>query len=179
MSKRNRSRSARALVGAFAALPLAACSTIGYYGHLAHGELSLLAARRPVARVLEDPSVDAGLKTRLALAEQARAFASDRLGLPRNASYTTYADLKRPYAMWNVFAAPEFSLEPARQCFPIAGCVAYRGFYDRGRAETAAAKLRAQGLETWIGGVPAYSTLGWFSDPLLNTMLRWDDDELA
>jgi predicted aminopeptidase len=167
------------LLGALAALPLCACSTIGYYSHLARGEYAMLAARRPIARILADPATDVQLKARLQLAAQARAFATDRLSLPRNHSYTQYADLHRPYAMWNVFAAPEFSLDAARQCFPIAGCVAYRGFYARERAEDEAARQRARGLETWIGGVPAYSTLGWFADPILNTMLRWSDDDLA
>jgi predicted aminopeptidase len=167
------------LLGALVALPLYACSTVGYYSHLARGEYTMLAARRPIARVIADPATDTQLKARLQLAVQARAFASDHLSLPRNRSYTQYADLHRPYAMWNVFAAPEFSLDAARQCFPIAGCVAYRGFYVRERADAEAARQRALGLETWIGGVPAYSTLGWFADPILNTMLRWSDDDLA
>jgi predicted aminopeptidase len=167
------------LFGALAALPLYACSTVGYYSHLARGEYAMLAARRPIARVIADPATDAPLKLRLELAAQARAFASDHLNLPRNRSYTQYADLHRPYAMWNVFAAPEFSLEAARQCFPIAGCVAYRGYYVFERADAEAARQRARGRETWIGGVPAYSTLGWFADPILNTMLRWSDDDLA
>jgi predicted aminopeptidase len=162
-----------------AALTLCACSTIGYYGHLASGEYSLLAARKPIARVIADPATDAQLKARLELAVQARAFASDQLKLPRNGSYTKYADLGRPSAMWNVFAALEFSLEPELQCFPIAGCVAYRGYYDHARAEAEATRLRGSGLDIWIGGVPAYSTLGWFDDPILNTMLPWGDDELA
>jgi predicted aminopeptidase len=167
------------LFGALAALPLYACSTVSYYGHLARGEYAMLAARRPIARVIADAATDIQLKARLQLAAQARAFASDHLALPRNRSYTQYADLHRPYAMWNVFAAPEFSLDAARQCFPIAGCVAYRGFYVRERADAEAARQRLRGLETWIGGVPAYSTLGWFADPILNTMLRWSDDDLA
>jgi predicted aminopeptidase len=169
----------KALLEALMALPLCACSTVGYYAHLAHGEYAILAARKSIARVIADPATDAQLKMRLELAEQARAFASDHLELPRNASYTQYADLHRPYVMWNVFAAPEFSLEPVQQCFPIAGCVAYRGYYDRTRAENEATRLRTRGLETWVGGVPAYSTLGWFADPILNTMLRWGDDDLA
>ena len=179
MDLRLRSPNLFRLFGALAALPLYACSTVGYYSHLARGEYAMLAARRPIARVIADPASDAQLKARLQLAAQARAFASDRLSLPRNHSYTQYADLHRPYAMWNVFAAPEFSLDAARQCFPIAGCVAYRGFYVRARADDEAARQRARGLETWIGGVPAYSTLGWFADPILNTMLRWSDDDLA
>ena len=172
-------RSLRNWCGALTALPLCACSTVGYYAHLAHGEAALLAARKPVARVLADPAADGRLKARLQLAQQARAFASERLALPRNRSYTNYADLHRAYAMWNVFAAPEFSLQPFEHCFPIAGCVAYRGYYTRERADAYAARLRARGMDTWVGGVTAYSTLGFFADPILNTMLRWDDDELA
>ena len=162
-----------------AALSLSACSTVSYYGHLAHGEYALLAARRPIDRVLADPAVDATLKQRLQLAEQAREFASRRLGLPRNASYTQYADLHRPYATWNVFAAGEFSVAAVERCYPLVGCLAYRGYFDRQLADDEAARLRTQGYETWVGGSVAYSTLGWFADPILNTMLRWDDDELA
>jgi len=162
-----------------AALPLGACSTLGYYGHLVHGEASLLAARKPVARVLNDPATDAQLKARLQAAQSARQFASDTLKLPRNRSYTSYADLHRPYATWNVFAAPEFSVEPVHHCFLIVGCLSYRGYFEKDKAEKAAAKLRAQGYETWVGGSSAYSTLGWFADPILNTMLRNDDDALA
>ena len=175
---RNRIRSLQWLCAA-ALLPLSSCSTVGYYAHLARGEAAMLAARRPISSVIADPAIDASTKARLQLAEQARAFASDTLKLPRNRSYTSYADLHRPYAVWNVFAAPEFSLQPFEHCFPIAGCVAYRGYYERARADEYAAQLRARGLETWVGGVSAYSTLGFFADPILNTMLRWDDDELA
>lgn len=163
-----------------AVLQLCACSTVGYYAHVVHGESALLAARRPVAEVLADPATVPALKERLRLAEQARAFASDHLELPRNRSYTSYADLHRPFASWIVFAAPEFSLQPYPQCFPVAGCVAYRGFFDERRAQDYARQLRARGLETWIDGAPAFSTLGWFADPILDSMLRWsDDDRLA
>jgi predicted aminopeptidase len=161
------------------ALAASACSTAGYYAHLARGEYALLAARRPLERVIADPATPPPLKARLELARAARAFASDRLGLPRNRSYETYADLGRPYATWNVFAAKEFSVDAATRCYPLVGCLAYRGFFDEARANAEAARLRAQGLDTWIGGSAAYSTLGWFADPILNTMLRWDDDELA
>jgi predicted aminopeptidase len=164
---------------AAAALPLGACSTLGYYGHLAQGEVSLLAARKPVAKILSDPAADAQLKARLQSAQAARQFATEALQLPRNRSYTSYADLQRPYATWNVFAAPEFSVEPVHHCFLIVGCLAYRGYFEKDKAENAAAKLRAQGYETWIGGSSAHSTLGWFADPILNTMLRNDDDTLA
>jgi predicted aminopeptidase len=169
----------RLLLGMLAAVSATGCSTVGYYGHLAHGEYAMLAARRPIERVVADPAVDESLKARLRVAEQARAFASGRLGLPRNASYTQYADLHRPYATWNVFAAAEFSVDALEHCYLIVGCLAYRGYFDRALAEAEVARLQAQGLETWIGGSAAYSTLGWFADPILNTMLRWDDDELA
>jgi predicted aminopeptidase len=158
---------------------LSACSDLGYYAHLVRGQYALLDARRPIAAVLADPATDAQLRAHLELARAARAFASDRLDLPRNGSYTDYADLRRPYAVWNVFATPEFSLEPVRHCFPVAGCVAYRGYYEQTRAEEEAGRLRAEGDDTYVGGVPAYSTLGWFDDPILNTMLRYGDDALA
>jgi predicted aminopeptidase len=157
---------------------LGGCSTLDYYAQLASGQVQLLSKREPIAQLLADPQTDAKLKARLAQAQQARAFASDRLDLPRNRSYTLYADLGRPYVMWNVFAAPEFSLKPVLNCLPIAGCVAYRGYYHRADAERRAAALRAAGDDTDVEGVPAYSTLGWFDDPILNTMLRWDDDTL-
>jgi predicted aminopeptidase len=169
------------LRGAIAVLCVAAscsCSTIGYYAQLAHGQVSLLSQREPVATLLADSRTDPVLKTRLALTQAARAFASDQLELPRNRSYTLYADLGRPSVMWNVFATPEFSLQPIPHCFPIAGCVAYRGYYVKDAADGEAHRLRVAGDDVYVGGVAAYSTLGWFDDPILSTMLRWDDDEL-
>jgi predicted aminopeptidase len=159
-------------------LSLGGCSSIEYFSHLARGEYGVLSARKPIDQVLADPAVDPNLKARLQLAEQARAFASDHLDLPRNGSYTVYADVGRPNVVWNVFATPEFSLRPVTHCFFIAGCVGYRGYFDRAHAEAEAKELQAQGDDTYIGGVPAYSTLGWFDDPILNTMMRWDDDAL-
>ncbi|MGG2398933.1 aminopeptidase [Pseudomonas sp. SH1-B] len=161
------------------ALLLGGCSTLDYYAHLGQGQWQLLQARQPVERMLEDLQTDAGLARRLQLSQQARDFASSNLHLPDNRSYRLYADLQRPFVVWNVFATPEFSLDPQLHCFPIAGCVAYRGYYQQGRARGAAALLRQQGLDTYIGGVEAYSTLGWFDDPLLNTMLRWSDERLV
>lgn len=169
----------RRLVVPLLGLMLAGCSTLDYYAHLGQGQWQLLQARQPVARLLADPRTDADLARRLGLAQQARDFASASLGLPDNRSYRLYADLGRPFVVWNVFATPEFSLEPELHCFPIAGCVAYRGYYSQDRARGAAALLRERGLDTHIGGVEAYSTLGWFDDPLLNTMLRWDDERLV
>lgn len=164
---------------ALALLGLGGCSSLDYYGQLARGHLQLLHAREPIAPLLADPARDPQLRRRLALALEARAFASAELGLPDNRSYRLYADLQRPFVVWNLFATPAFSLEPSQQCFPIAGCVAYRGFYQQGRARGAAALLAQQGQDVYIGGVEAYSTLGWFADPVLNTMLRWDDERLV
>jgi predicted aminopeptidase len=158
------------------ALLLGGCSTLDYYAHLGQGQWQLLQARQPIERLLHDTATDPDLARRLTLSQQARSFASASLQLPENRSYRLYADLKRPFVVWNVFATPEFSLDPELHCFPIAGCVAYRGYYQQGRARGAAALLRQQGLDTYIGGVEAYSTLGWFDDPLLNTMLRWSDE---
>jgi len=159
-------------------LAIGACSSLGYYGHVARGQAGLLLHRRSVAAVVADPHVDEKLRARLERTQAARAFASDHLDLPRNRSYTSYVDLHRPYVTWNVFAAPEFAVEPVTHCFPFAGCVAYQGYFDRARAEREAARLSAQGNDTQIEGAVAYSTLGWFADPILSSMMRWSDDEL-
>lgn len=159
------------------AIGLSGCST--YYGQLAVGQISLLSQREPVAAIIENPATDPQLRQRLAAALQARAFASSALGLPDNDSYRVYADIQRPYVVWNVFATEEFSVKPLTHCFPIAGCVAYRGYYQDARARGAAALLKAKGYDTLVAGVQAYSTLGWFDDPLLSSMLHWDDDRLA
>src|SRR5579859_1118916 len=157
---------------------LGACANLRYYAHVTHGESALLLKRRSVDKVVSDPATDPKLAQRLQLSQQARRFASDQLDLPRNRSYTYYVQLHRPYVVWNVYATPPFSVEAVPQCFPIAGCVAYRGWFDEQKAKAGAERLRAQGYDVYIGGVSAYSTLGWFSDPILSSMLRWDDDEL-
>ncbi|WP_082582987.1 aminopeptidase [Frateuria sp. Soil773] len=160
-------------------LVLCGCGSLRYYAHVAHGQGELVLHRRSIARMLRDPSTDPKLAARLALSQEARRFASRRLDLPDNRSYTRYVDLHRPYVAWNVFATPRYSVDALPQCFPIAGCVAYRGYFDQARAQSAAGRLIAAGDDVWIGPVPAYSTLGWFADPILSSMLRWDDDELA
>jgi predicted aminopeptidase len=160
-------------------LLLGGCGSLRYYAHVAHGQASLLMHRRPIVKVLQDPATDPTLARRLRLAAQARRFASAALALPDNRSYTSYVDLHRPYVAWNVFATPPYSVEALPQCFPIAGCVAYRGYFDQSRARVRAAELKAQGEDVWIGPVPAYSTLGWFADPIVSSMLRWDDDDVA
>lgn len=158
---------------------LGGCTTLGYYGQAARGQLELLAARRPVAEVLADPAVPAEIRRKLALALAAREFASRTLRLPDNASYRSYADLQREYVVWNVFAAPPLSLEPVESCFPIAGCLAYRGYFSAAAAGAHAAGLREQGYDVFQGGVAAYSSLGWFDDPVLNTMLAWEDARIV
>ncbi|RDS80318.1 aminopeptidase [Dyella psychrodurans] len=158
---------------------LGACADLRYYAHVTHGESALLLRRRSVDKVIADPATDAKLAARLALSQQARQFASKQLYLPNNRSYTYYVELHRPYVVWNVYATPRFSVDAVLQCFPIAGCVAYRGWFDQKKAVDSAVHLRAQGNDVYVGGVPAYSTLGWFADPILSSMMRWDDDELA
>ncbi len=161
-----------------AAALLVGCRTIGYYAHVVHGHADLMARRQPIAGLLDDPATDPALRAKLELVLDAREFASEHLALPRNRSYTYYSELDRPFVLWNVFAAEEFSVEPIQHCFPIAGCVGYRGYFDRQRAEQEAARLQAQGLETFVGGVPAYSTLGWFGDPVLSSMPLGRRDQL-
>ncbi|RON59944.1 aminopeptidase [Pseudomonas fluorescens] len=160
-------------------LLLNGCSSLSYYSQLASGQLQLLRAREPVAEVIADPSRDAKLRTHLAQSQKARAFASEQLHLPDNQSYRLYADIGRPFVVWNVFATQEFSLTPQNHCFPIAGCVAYRGYYSQSAARGEAAIQRLQGMDVSIGGVEAYSTLGWFNDPILNSMMGWGDERLA
>ena len=172
-------RIARFVFVALACLASSACGSLRYYAHVGAGEASLLVHRRSIERIVVDESADPRLRKRLAGALEARRFASDHLGLPRNRSYTTYVDLGRPYVTWNVFATPEFSVDPVTHCFPFAGCVAYLGFFDRDHAEREVARLADEGDDTAIEGAAAYSTLGWFADPILSSMLRWDDDTLA
>ncbi|MBD9457945.1 aminopeptidase [Pseudomonas sp. PDM05] len=160
-------------------LLLSGCSSVSYYGQLASGQWQLLRAREPVSAVIADPSRPQLLREHLAQAQKARTFASEQLHLPDNQSYRLYADIGRPYVVWNVFATTEFSLSPETHCFPIAGCVAYRGYYNQGAARGEAALLRQRGMDVSIGGVEAYSTLGWFNDPILNSMMNWGDERLA
>lgn len=161
------------------AIGLGGCTSIGYYGQMVQGQGALIRDREPIAAVVADPSRPAALRQRLAAAAAARRFASAELALPDNASYRSFVELQRPFVLWNVFATAEFSTRPTTHCFPIAGCVAYQGYYREAAAKAAADDLHRQGQDTYVGGVPAYSTLGWFSDPLLSSMLRWDDDQVA
>lgn len=176
-------RAATAAIVAAAVAALGGCASYsdgpGYYWQTVVGHLDVVRRARPVDAVLADPSTDPALRARLERAREIRAFASRELGLPANGSYASYTDVGRPFVLWNVFATPELSLRLERWCFPVAGCVAYRGYYDRDAAERFAQGLRARGLEAHVGGVPAYSTLGWFDDPLLSTFIQYPEAELA
>ncbi|WP_150630720.1 aminopeptidase [Pseudomonas fluorescens] len=160
-------------------LLLNGCASVSYYSQLASGQLQLLRAREPVSEVIADPARDQKLRAHLTQSQKARAFASQQLHLPDNQSYRLYADIGRPFVVWNVFATPEFSLTPQNHCFPVAGCVAYRGYYKQSSARGEAALLRLQGMDVSIGGVEAYSTLGWFNDPIISSMMGWGDERLA
>jgi predicted aminopeptidase len=167
----------RAALGA-ACLLLAGCGTT-YLLQAASGEWHVLHARVPIDTLLADPHTSPELRAQLTQVRAARAFASQQLGLPDNASYRSYADIGRPYVVWNVIATPEFSVHPLRWCFPVAGCVAYRGYFHERRAREFGADLALRGDDVAVEGVPAYSTLGRFADPVLSSMLPYGDDELA
>ncbi len=171
-----------ASIGAVSAA-LSGCSAVDYYGQAVGGHVALMRAARPIDDWLKDESAPAALKARLQLAREMRAFASRELGLPDNASYTAYADLKRPAVVWNVFATPELSLELKTWCYALFRCAGYRGYFDQAAAQRTAEELRAQGYDVNVGAVPAYSTLGWTNwlggDPLLNTFINWPEAELA
>ena len=162
-----------------AALLLSGCETLSYYLQAANGHAELMRLARPVQEVIDDPATSPALRSQLAAAAAIREFASRELKLPDNGSYRRYAALGRPFAVWNVVAAPEFSLEPVVSCFPFAGCVTYRGFFSREDAERYAAEQRAEGRDAYVAGVPAYSTLGWTDDPLLSTFIGYPAPELA
>jgi len=158
---------------------LAGCSTVGYYYQSARGQLDLMCRARDIDRVLKDDEVAPELKDRLQRVVEIRRFASQRLQLPDNDSYREYADLEREYAIWNVFAAPELSVEPHRWCFPIVGCVVYRGYFEESAARRYARTLHEKDLETFVAGVPAYSTIGWFDDPVVSTVMHYPEADLA
>jgi predicted aminopeptidase len=167
-----------------AVLILAACALLPGCGTLyvlqaAAGQWHVLRARVPIDEVIANPSTPPELRSRLEEVRQARAFAVSELGLPSNRSYTTYADIGRPYVVWNVVATPEFSVQPEHWCFPVVGCVAYRGYFNEVRARDFAYRLQRHGADVVVEGVPAYSTLGKFADPVLSSMLRYGEDDLV
>lgn len=176
-------RPAAVLLASASALLLPGCGTLGYYWQSARGHLALLQAARPVPEWIASPDTSSALRARLQLAAQARAFAVNALALPDNASYHRYAQLGRRAAVWNVVAAGPYSLQLHTWCFPITGCIGYRGYFDEADARAEAARLAATGLEVSVYGVPAYSTLGYSNwlggDPLLSTFIAWPEGEFV
>ena len=161
------------------AIWLSACSNLPYYAQAVNGHFEVLHRSQPISTIIANPDTDQKLKHSLTKVVQLREFASRELKLPDNLSYTSYADLERPYVVWNVFASPELSLKSKTWCFVQAGCVNYRGFFSQAKAESYAEELRNEGYDVYVGGVRAYSTLGWFSDPVLNTFISYSEMNLA
>ncbi len=160
-------------------LSFCGCAQMGYYAQSIRGQWDIWRREKPIQAVMEDAATPQALREKLALVLKARAFASSELGLPQNQSYQRYADLERPFVLWNVFATPEFSTRPQQWCFVMAGCVNYRGYFAKADADAFAAAAAADGHDVYIGGVPAYSTLGWFADPVLNTFVSYAPVALA
>jgi predicted aminopeptidase len=157
---------------------LMSCSHLSYYAQAVHGHWQIVRQTQPITQILHE-SNDIALKQQLATVLKIKTFATEELHLPKNASYTEYADLKRPYVVWSVFATPSFSLELKRWCFLFAGCISYRGYFNEASARELAETLQQQGYDVYVAGITAYSTLGWFNDPVLNTMLDWPTPQLA
>ncbi len=169
----------RLAVALAAVVLLSGCESIAFYAQAIGGQLGVMRSARPLESWLADPETSPQLRARLETARRIREFASRELALPDNGSYASYADLRRPYVVWNVFAAPRFSVEAKRECFPFTGCVSYRGFFSEDLARRHAERLQRDGYDVHIAGVPAYSTLGWFDDPLLSTFILYPDTQLA
>ncbi len=163
-----------------AVLVLAAgCQSLGYYSQSVKGQLQVISRSKPIDDLLKHPGTSAELKQKLEQVKVIRQFASSELKLPDNKSYTRYADLSRPYVVWNIFAAPELSLRPYHWCYPIIGCQAYRGYFSKQPAINLAKQIKSKGYDVSVGGIRAYSTLGWFNDPVLNTFVNYSQINLA
>lgn len=160
-------------------LLLQGCASVSYYAQSVSGQAELFFRQTPIDKLLENEAVDAATRHKLQLALELRRFSIEQLGLPDNDSYSDYADLERRYVVWTVFATEEFSLQPEQFCFLIVGCLHYRGYFSEAAARQEQQRLEAHGYDVFIGGVAAYSTLGWFDDPVLNTMLHWSDTYFA
>ncbi len=162
---------------------ISGCSNLGYYWQNTQGHIAVMNAAKPVQDWLDDSKTPQATQRKLELSQRIRAFASDELKLPRNASYTRYADLKRSAVVWNVVAAPAYSLQLKTWCFAVVGCVSYRGYYSEAAAKEEAERVKAEGYEVNVYGVPAYSTLGYLNwaggDPLLSTFIHYPEGELA
>ena len=158
-------------------LLLSACSSVAYYSQSVIGHSRLMLAREPINKVLEN--ADEKLKSKLLLSKQLKQFSVTELGLPVSRSYDSYVTLDRDFPVWTVVAAPQFSLQARQWCYPVIGCASYRGYFSRSSALSYARKLQSKGFETQVDGTPAYSTLGWFADPLLPSMMRYEDVDFA
>lgn len=169
----------RLLAAAVLVSGVAGCTSISYYAQSLEGHVEIMAARKNVGKLIRDPSTPEPLRAKLTSASAIRRFATEELALPDNSSYRSYVDVGRNDVTLAVFAAPQFSLAPVTWCFPVFGCVPYKGYFSRKDALENAAQLQRQGLDVYVTGITAYSTLGWFSDPLLSTMLRQNDTYLA
>ena len=169
----------RVLFYIFAMTLLSSCSAISYYSQSVAGQLELISLQRDVSEVMNSKDTPVDLNARLAKILEIRDFASDVLKLPNNNSYRSYADLGRKFIVWNVFATPELSLQPHQSCFLFVGCLSYRGYFKKAQARAYKKSLENQGYDVYLAGVAAYSTLGWFDDPILNSMLERDDVDLA
>lgn len=167
------------LVTALSVFLLAGCQTVGYYAQAVQGQSTLLLKRQSIANLLADNKTDPALKLRLESVQRIRAFAADQLGLPAQKQYARYVELGREYPLWSVMATPELSLTPKVWHYWFVGSLSYRGFFKQAMAEKYAAKLGAQGMDVHLSGIPAYSTLGWFHDPVLSSFIRQPETELA
>ena len=174
-----KSNGMKAALFALLAIVLVSCETVGYYSQAARGQLTIVFAREDIQHLIERPDLSQELAGKFAKVMDIREFAESELGLPVGGNYSSYVDVEREHVVWNVFAAPEFSVDPVNWCYPIAGCVAYRGYFSQQSALSYAAKLEEDGFDVYTGGVDAYSTLGWFEDSLLSTVLNRADYQLA
>jgi predicted aminopeptidase len=164
---------------ALVSIAVCGCESAHYYGQAIQGQYRILEARQPISEILTDPESPASLRESLTHILAVRQFAENELQLPVKNHYLTYVDLKRPYVVWNVVAAPEFSLTPKTWCYPVVGCAAYRGYFTEENARQYADGLSSQGYEIYVTGVRAYSTLGWFDDPVLSTFIQYSGDQSA
>ena len=174
-----RSNSVKAALLLLLSVALVSCETVGYYSQAVRGQLTIVFGREDIQRLIEQQDLSDELADKFARVMDIREFAESELGLPVGGNYSSYVDIEREHVVWNVFAAPEFSVEPVNWCYPIAGCVAYRGYFSELSALRYAVKLEEDGLDVYTGGVDAYSTLGWFEDSLLSTVLNRADYQLA
>lgn len=158
---------------------LSGCETASFYSQAATGHWKILSARQPIGDLVQQDNIDEALKVKLKLILELREYAQQELQLPVGDNYQDYTDIERPFVVWNLFAAPELEIAPLSWCFPIAGCVNYKGYFDEEVAREQARQLAAEGYDVYVGGIKAYSTLGWFDDVVLSTFIKRDDSKLA